>query len=195
MTPLIEEVAAGLLVKVVVAGLSKAFHKNDLARIMRNWRDSFQSRDAGEEKLNQAFEEFFSDKLVTDELAKVGRDQYAQVNFDVLVQQLRAQCPALQGNLHAEIESWVLDLKAMFEENADYRQKYQIGVQDKLSHSEAAIENDSVARKKYIESVVRQHRYIQFSGMAEVGAMAEVEMARVFVTPRVVEAGLERVTK
>src|ERR1039457_23683 len=119
MTLLIEEVAAGLLVKVVVAGLSKAFHKNDLARIMRNWRDSFQSPDAGEEELNQAFEEFFSDKLVTDELAKVGRDQYAQVNFDVLVEQLRKSfgSPALQGDLHAEIESWVLDLKAMFEEN------------------------------------------------------------------------------
>jgi predicted NACHT family NTPase len=43
--------------------------------------------------------------------------------------------------------------------------------------------------------VVRQHRYIQFFGMAEVGAMAEVEMARVFVKPRLVEAGLERETK
>jgi Sulfatase-modifying factor enzyme 1/NACHT domain len=195
MTPLIEKVAAGLLVKVVVAGLTKAFHNNDLARIMDNWRDSFQSPDANEQQLNQAFEDFFSDKLVTDELAKVGRDQYARVNLDILVEQLRARRPAPQGDLHREIESWLLDLKAMFEENPEYRQKYQIGVQDKLPRPEAVIENDSVARKKYIESVVRQHRYIRFSGMAEVGGMAEVEMARIFVTPRVVAQNVERETK
>jgi len=50
---------------------------------------------------------------------------------------------------------------------------------------EAQIEHDTLARKKYIESVVRQHRYLRFSGMAEVSGPTEVEMARVFVTPRV----------
>jgi hypothetical protein len=192
VTPLIEKVAAGLLVKVVGAAWAKVFGKDALAGIYRKWQGSFQSPEVGERKLNQAFEEFFGRKPVTDELAKVGRDQYAQVKFEVLIEQLResfemAGCPAPKGDLHGEIDSWVRDLKAMVEENAEYRHRYQIGVQDKLSRSEAVIENDSVARKKYIESVVRQHRYIRFSGMAEVGAMAEVEMARVFVTPRVVD--------
>jgi len=46
-------------------------------------------------------------------------------------------------------------------------------------------EEDGPARKKYLTWVGKQHRYIRFSGLAEVDERAEVEMARVFVMPRV----------
>ena len=47
-------------------------------------------------------------------------------------------------------------------------------------------EDDGPARQKYLAWVEKQHRYIRFSGLAEVDERAEVEMARVFVMPRVV---------
>jgi hypothetical protein len=47
-------------------------------------------------------------------------------------------------------------------------------------------EDDTAARKRYLAWVANQHRYIRFSGMAVVDERAEVEMARVFVMPRVI---------
>ena len=52
-------------------------------------------------------------------------------------------------------------------------------------------EDDSEARKKYLAWVANQHRNIRFSGMAVVDERAEVEMARVFVMPRVIPQGRE----
>jgi hypothetical protein len=46
-------------------------------------------------------------------------------------------------------------------------------------------ERDARARQKYVSWVATQHRYIRFSGMAVVDERAEVEMARVFVMPRI----------
>jgi len=46
-------------------------------------------------------------------------------------------------------------------------------------------ENDTTARERYLAWVAAQHRYIRFSGMAVVDERAEVDMARVFVMPRV----------
>jgi predicted NACHT family NTPase len=54
------------------------------------------------------------------------------------------------------------------------------------SRAELPIENDSVARTKYLDSVIREHRAIHFSGMAVIEEQTEVDMARVFVMPRVV---------
>jgi len=103
MTPLIEKVVAGLLVKVLGAAWDKAFHKDELAGIYRRWQESFQSPEAGEREIDRAFEEFFGRKPVTDELAKVLRDRYAKVDFEVLIEQLResfrwAGCPEPQGD-------------------------------------------------------------------------------------------------
>ena len=57
------------------------------------------------------------------------------------------------------------------------------GLREKLQEK---AEDDSAARKKYLAWVAMQHRYIRFSGMAVVDERAEVEMARVFVMPRLV---------
>jgi formylglycine-generating enzyme required for sulfatase activity len=53
-------------------------------------------------------------------------------------------------------------------------------------------EDDTLARKKYLAWVASQHRYIRFSGMAVVDERAEVEMARVFVMPRVIPQEREK---
>jgi hypothetical protein len=45
--------------------------------------------------------------------------------------------------------------------------------------------DDTTARERYLSWMMTQHRYIRFSGMAVVDERAEVEMARVFVMPRV----------
>jgi hypothetical protein len=55
-----------------------------------------------------------------------------------------------------------------------------------VTKNQAAVaESDTLTRKKYLAWVATQHRYIRFSGMAVVDERAEVEMARVFVMPRV----------
>jgi len=167
---------------VLGAAWDKAFHKDELAGIYRRWQESFQSPEAGEREIDRAFEEFFCREPVTDELAKVLRDRYAKVDFEVLIEQLResfewAGCPEPEGDVYAEIDGWIRDLQGMIEEK-----KPSMGLRP---GSEAPIENVTLARKKYLESVVRQHRYLRFSGLAEVSGPTEVEMARVFVMPRV----------
>ncbi len=189
------KVASVLFSKAVglVAGKIKA--EDAIATIYGKWRDSFQDRDGDEEKLNTAFQEFFCRKNVTDEFAKVGRDQYAKVDFNVLEGELRkcldyAGPPARDHDrLRKGLEAWVSDLRAMLEDNAQYRKDYSIGLQeavrDKRS-SEALIKNDTLARQKYLDWLEQRYRYIRFSGMAVVDKRTEVELARVFVMPRLV---------
>src|SRR5258708_3574999 len=86
-------------------------------------------------------------------------------------------CSGLGVDMDPEIDEWVRDLKAVLEK---YRPHPDAGL---------AAATASLGRKKYVESVVRQQRYIQSSGMAEIGTTAEVEMARVFVTPRMAAQG------
>ena len=73
----------------------------------------------------------------------------------------------------------------MLEGSPDYRREHHVPVQNAIRQqtaTEAEIDNDSLAQKRYLDSVVRQHRYIRFAGMAEVSGPAEVEMVRAFVT-------------
>ncbi len=56
------------------------------------------------------------------------------------------------------------------------------GLRERLTQR---VGDHTAAREKYLAWVVMQHRYIRFSGMAVVDERAEVEMARVFVMPRV----------
>src|SRR5258708_36630331 len=86
-------------------------------------------------------------------------------------------CSGLGVDMDPEIDEWVRDLKAVLEK---YRPHPDAGL---------AAATDSLARKKYVESAVRQHRYIQFSGMAEIGTTAEVGMARVVGTPPMAAQG------
>ena len=194
-----EKIAAALLPKLIGAFANQMSKKEwDAAwqRVYDRWRDSFQVPEAGEEKLNAAFEDFFSRKPVLDELQKVGRDQYQHIDLDILSDQLQesfswAGLPPPNGNIPAEIERWFRDLKEMLEADPAFRREHQIPVQSAIraaTRSEAPAGPHSLARKKYVESVIRQHRYIRFSGMADVSGPVEVEIARVFVMPRVVRS-------
>ncbi len=166
------------------------------AGVYRQWREDLEA-EADDGKLAAAFEEFFCRPPTVRELDKLLRDRYADVDFQVLEQQLRescewAGCPAPRTSLHEQLDSWVRGLKTLLEDTPEYRREYQRPLQNairELSQSEAMIRNHSQARERYLASVVRQHRHIRFSGMAEVSGPTEVEMARVFVMPRVVELG------
>src|SRR5450755_3774436 len=164
------KVASAILPKAGGLLVGKLGPKDAIAVIYQKWRDSFQSPERGEEKLNAAFEEFFSREGVTDELAKLRQDRYADIDFDVLQEELRASfefadCPQ-PGNLYQEIDSWVGELRAMLRDEG-------IGVQRPDFRSpEALVENDSLARQKYLAWVLREHRNIQFSGMAVVDERA-----------------------
>jgi hypothetical protein len=59
------------------------------------------------------------------------------------------------------------------------------------AYRELRVDDPLRIRKRYLDSLIRQHRYLRFTGMAEVSGPDMVEMARVFVLPRVVEANGE----
>jgi hypothetical protein len=76
------------------------------------------------------------------------------------------------------------------EDAPENRREFDLPLQNairEMSQYEAIIRNDFVALKRYLLSVVKQHRYVRFAGMAEVSGPDEVEMSRVFVLPRIVE--------
>jgi hypothetical protein len=164
------------------------------AGIYRQWREDLEA-EADDEKLAAAFGEFFSRDPTVKELGKLLRDQYRQVDFGILERQLRescewAGCPVPRGDLHEALYAWVRDLRTLLEDAPEYRREFDLPLQNairELSQSEALIRNDSVALKQYLASVVKQHRYVRFAGMAEVSGPDEVEMSRVFAMPRVVE--------
>jgi len=196
MTLIWEKVAEILADKVVGAAISQITRKrwdDAWQGVYDRWRVSFQSPEGGEEKLNAAFGEFFSRKPVVEELEKVGRDQYEHIDLDSLSDQLQeslawAGLPKRDGNVRSEIDRWFRDLKKMLEADPAFRREHQSGVQAAIrgaTRPEAPAGPDSLARQKYLASVVRQHRLIRFSGMADVSGPPEVDIARVFVMPRV----------
>ena len=164
------------------------------AGIYRQWLDGVES-EADSEKRAAAFEDFFKRPPTLKELEKLLRDQYADVSFPVLEQQLRescewAGCPMPSTGLYPQLDLWARDLQALLEDSPQYREKYQVSLRNairELGHSEALIRNYSLARERYLASVVHQHRHVRFSGMADVSGPTEVEMARIFVMPRVLE--------
>ncbi|MEO8658719.1 MAG: SUMF1/EgtB/PvdO family nonheme iron enzyme [Bryobacteraceae bacterium] len=202
--------AAGIFSKLGSAAWDALAKKPDAAAIFagiyENWRQELMAEQGAEDDaLAAAFAEFFSRKPTVDELQRLLQGRANEVDFDVLAQQLRescewAKCPVPKGDLHAQIDSWLRELQSMLAEEPQFRDKYQLevavrGAIRELSRNEALIENDSLARRQYLTSVIRQHRYIRFSGMAEVDQMAEVEMSRVFTMPRIQlfpEQGAER---
>ncbi|NWF83177.1 MAG: SUMF1/EgtB/PvdO family nonheme iron enzyme [Bryobacteraceae bacterium] len=165
------------------------------AGIYRQWQDDLLESGSSSENLAAAFKEFFSRQPTTEELGKLLHNQYAQVDFAVLETELResfqwAGCPAPPGDLHAALYGWVRGLRTLLEDSPEYRDKFQLPLQNtirELSRHEAVIDNDSAALRRYLASVVKQHRYVRFAGMAEVSGPDEVEMSRVFVMPRLVE--------
>ena len=165
------------------------------AGIYRQWRDDLLEAKADDARLAAAFAEFFSRQPTIKELGKLLRDQYRDVDFGVLEWQLRescewAECPVPSGDLHEALYGWVRDLRAMLEDSPEYGGRFLLPVQNairELGQYDAIIRNDSEALKRYLASVVKQHRYVRFAGMAEVSGPDEVEMSRVFVMPRVAE--------
>ena len=101
-----------------------------------------------------------------------------------------SKCPVPRGDLHEALYGWVRDLRTLLEDSPEYRHEFDLPLQNairELGQYEAVIRNDSVALKRYLAAVVKQHRYVRFAGMAEVSGPDEVEMSRVFVMPRVAE--------
>jgi hypothetical protein len=165
------------------------------AGIYRQWRDDLLEEEADDAKLAAAFEDFFSRQPTIKELGKLLRDQYRDVDFRILEEQLRescawAGCPVPRGDLHETLYAWVRDLRILLEDSPEYRREFDFPLQNairELGQYEAIVRNDSETLKKYLASVVKQHRYVRFAGMAEVSGPDEVEMSRVFVMPRIVE--------
>ena len=192
------KVAADLFSKLLGGAWNAVARKTAgavFAGIYRQWRDDLAEAEADDEKLAAAFEEFFSRKPTIQELGKLLRNQYARVDFQVLEEQLResckwAGCPVPRSDLHEALYRWVRDLRTVLEDSPEYRERFQIPLQNairELGQYEAVIRNDSEALDRYLASVVKQHRYIRFAGLAEVIGPDEVEMSRIFVMPRVVE--------
>ena len=192
------KVAADLFSKLLGGAWNAVARKTPgavFAGIYRQWRDDLAEAEADDEKLAAAFEEFFSRKPTIQELGKLLRNQYARVDFQVLEEQLResckwAGCPVPRSDLHEALYRWVRDLRTVLEDSPEYRERFQIPLQNairELGQYEAVIRNDSEALDRYLASVVKQHRYIRFAGLAEVIGPDEVEMSRIFVMPRVVE--------
>jgi formylglycine-generating enzyme required for sulfatase activity len=192
------KVGTAVLGKVLGGTLNAAEQKMRgaaFAGIYRQWREDLLEAEADDEKLAAAFGEFFSRKPTIRELDKLLHDQYGQVDFHVLEEQLCescqwAKCPVPRSDLHEALYGWVRDLRTLLEDSPEYRDRFQLPLQNairELGQYEAVIGNDSVALKQYLASVVKQHRYVRFAGMAEVSGPDEVEMSRVFVMPRLVE--------
>ncbi len=185
--------AAGELLARVVAGAPRVLADKSvgavLARVYRQWKGSLAVDD---EILGKAFEHFFADARTRDELEKVLRDQYEEVDFDVLEEELAASCAwagigAPKAGVVEQLETWVEDLAAWLEETPEYRERYGSSLQRALrdlGQREALIRNYSLARRRYLEALAGQHRHLRFAGMAEVRGPAGAEMASVFVTPR-----------
>jgi hypothetical protein len=191
------KVGAAVFGKVVDGAWKAVAQKSPgavFAGIYRQWRDDLLEAEAGDEKLAAAFEEFFSREPTVRQLDKLLRDQYQQVDFGVLAQQLRescawAGCPAPRTDLHETLYAWVRDLRTLLEDAPEYVREFDLPLQNairELGQYEAVVRNDSEALRQYLASVVKQHRYVRFAGMAEVSGPDEVEMSRVFVMPRVV---------
>jgi hypothetical protein len=179
------KVASALFSKAVGLVAGKIKPEDAIATVYSYFEKSFQDPDRPEDKLNTAFVEFFCRKRVVKELAKLRRDRYKDIDFKVLEEELRgsfefAGCPLPDTNLSQEIDSWVGELRELLKDEG-------IGVpRPDPRPSEAPVENDTRARQKYLAWVLREHRNIQFSGMALVDEQAGVELARVFVIPRLI---------
>jgi hypothetical protein len=95
--------------------------------------------------------EFFSRVPTIKELGKLLRDQYREVDFRLLEEQLRESCewsgcPVPRGDLHEALYGWVRDLRTLLEDSPEYRDQFQLPLQNairELSQSEALIRNDS----------------------------------------------------
>src|SRR5262249_42745615 len=143
------------------------------AGIYRQWRDDLLEAKADDEKLAAAFAEFFSRQPTVQELGKLLRDQYAEVSFPFLEEQFRescewAGCPVPRGDLHEALYGWLRGLRALLEDSPEYRREFDLSLQNairELAQYDAIIRNDSEALKRYLVSVVKQHRYVRFAGM------------------------------
>jgi hypothetical protein len=157
------------------------------ARIYRQWRDDLLGAEADDAKLAAAFAEFFSRQPTVKELGKLLRDQYREVDFGILDEQLRescdwAGCSVPPGDLHETLYAWVRDLQTLLEDSPEYRREFDLPLQNairELGQYEAIVRNDSEALKKYLASVVKQHRYVRFAGMAEVASALRSSSSRV----------------
>jgi len=107
------------------------------AGIYQHWRDDLLKTEAGDEKLAAAFEDFFSREPTVHELDRLLRDQYQQVDFRILEQQLRescawAGCAVPRTDLHEALYAWVRDLRTLLEDAPEYGDKFQLPLQNAI---------------------------------------------------------------
>ena len=195
-----QKVCTGVAVQVLTNLLGKPWEgeKRDplgvaFAGVYRHWKEGFLESEIDEQTPAAAFEEFFCRKKTTDELDKLRLDHYPEIDFNVLAQMLReschwAGCPIPENGLYRQLEGWVEALEALLESLPDYQERFRPGIRNavaNLKNLEGVIQNHSLARLAYLNECLHQHRLIRLRGMAEVGGPTQVEMAKVFVTPRV----------
>lgn len=196
-----EKVASAMLPKLLGSAWSKVSSRKPesaFAGVYEQWRADIlaQQQDNGisDEKIDLAFEDFFSRRNVVDELKKVLHGQYGEVDFDALAKEIKAACswagcPEPGIDLHNQLDTWLRGLDSLLQKLPEYRERYQEPLKEaiqQLGQREAWVENQTRARDLYLKAVIKQHRYIRFSGMAEVSGPDEVEMTKVFVMPKVI---------
>ncbi|MCP5116889.1 MAG: NACHT domain-containing protein, partial [bacterium] len=146
-----------------------------------------------EAEIKKAFADFFSQPETRLQFEKIPFDRYEEVDFEALELGLRAccriaECQPPETDLYQMLELWARDLQTTLKRSPDYYKQYQApiekAIQD-LSRREAEIGNHSLARLLYRKTAIRLHRYISFTGMAEISGDPEIGIERVFVMPRV----------
>ena len=165
-----------------------------LACVYRQWQEGLLESVVDEKAVAWAFQDFFCRPPTQREIEKLFRDQYEEIDFNELAQMLRescqwANCPLPENNLHEQLDLWIQGLEALVDQVPDYRQRFQVSVTQairNLEQLEPGIRNFSLARHAYLRALSYCHRLIQFRGVAEIGGVPQVELARVFVMPRVV---------
>ncbi len=167
--------------------------KSVAAGVYSQWMETVAGND--DEKKARALAAFFQSEVTISETGKVLKDQYRDVDFDVLDAELRVSCktagvPPPKVNIPELLDSLVRDLVDLLDENPEFAKRYQKPLRramEVFAGSEASIQNDSVARQKYLAQCVKHHKFIHFGGMAHVDDHDSIPLEKAFVMPRVVE--------
>ena len=163
--------AAGkLLASAVEATLKRLFGERAgraFGKLRAEWRDELVGQFG--DKTAEALKEFFGRKTVLSELERVRDDRLDQVDFDLLDTELRNAFSwariRFPASARGHLRRWWRELEAVVQPDR--------------------IKIHEMYRKRYLQAVYKQHRFIRFTGLAEVIGPPEVELARLFEMPRV----------
>ncbi len=160
-----------------------------LARVCRTWRGR-SAADVG--PLSRAFQSFFTSDAWQKAQRQILNGQYVEVDFDELGRELNDVCERggwapPEGGAAPDLAMVVEDLRDWLRDTPEFQVRWQQPLQDTIravSGPEAAEANHSLARRKYLKSVVQEHSYVRFMGTAETGGPTEIGIRQVYVVPR-----------